>query len=147
MSTRRHSKEPRMDPAAALKRRLFDLKQRFVQTMPDRIAAIVSTLEDCVEGSREATDRLERQFHTLGGTAGTYDLHAVAAVAFEGEEACADLKHSSLDSDHFAYLTFLVEQLRVALVTDAPAQRTARTIFNAADARAVAHEQSGVSDA
>jgi HPt (histidine-containing phosphotransfer) domain-containing protein len=120
-----------MDSSTVLKGRLFDLKQRFVQTMPDRIAAIASTLADCAEDGGEMTDRLERQFHTLGGTAGTYDLHAVAAAAFEGEEACSEVNRSLLDSDHFAYLTFLVEQLRVALVSDAPAQWAARTILNA----------------
>jgi len=120
-----------MEPSAALQGRLFDLKQRFVQTMPDRIAAIASTLADYVEGDGEMTDRLERQFHTLGGTAGTYDLHAVAAAAFEGEEACSEINRSLLDSDHLAYVTFLVEQLRVALVADAPAQWTARSILSA----------------
>ncbi|MGZ5475669.1 MAG: hypothetical protein ACXW3E_01400 [Thermoanaerobaculia bacterium] len=33
-----------MELPTTLKGRLFDLKQRFVQTMPDRIAAIASTL-------------------------------------------------------------------------------------------------------
>src|SRR4029077_12815367 len=134
-----------MEPSVSLKGRLFELKQRFVQTMPDRIAAIASTLAGCVDGGREATDRLERQFHTLGGTAGTYDLHAVAAAAFEGEEACMELNQSPLDSDDFTYLTFLVDQLLVALAADAPAQWTARTILRAADARGAAHEQTGVS--
>ena len=136
-----------MEPSATLKGRLFDLKQRFVQTMPDRIAAIASTLSACVEGGKEVSDRLERQFHTLGGTAGTYDLHAVAAAAFEGEEACMELGHSPLEGDNFTYLTFLVDQLRVALATDAPAQWTARTILSAADASTAAHEQTGVSAA
>ena len=133
-----------MEPSTALKGRLFDLKQRFVRTMPDRITAIASTLAGCVDGGREATDRLERQFHTLGGTAGTYDLHAVAAAAFEGEEACMELNQSPLDSDNFTYLTFLVDQLRVALAADAPAQWTARTVLTPADARAAASEQTGV---
>jgi HPt (histidine-containing phosphotransfer) domain-containing protein len=133
-----------MEPSTTLKGRLFDLKQRFVQTMPDRVAAIASTLAGCVDGGREVTDRLERQFHTLGGTAGTYDLHAVAAAAFEGEEACMELNQFPLDSDNFTDLTFLVDQLRVALATDAPPQWTARTVLTAADARAAASEQTGV---
>jgi len=134
-----------MEPSTTLKGRLFDLKQRFVQTMPDRIAAIASTLAGCIDGGREVRDQLERQFHTLAGTAGTYDLHAVAAAAFEGEEACAELNQSPLDSDSFRYLTFLVDQLRGALAADAPAQWTARTVLIAADAQDVASEQTGVS--
>ena len=98
-----------MEPSTALKGRLFDLKQRFVRTMPDRITAMPSTLA--------------RPYHTLGGTAGTYALHAVAAA------------------------TFLVDQLRVALAADAPAQWTARTVLTPADARAAAFEQTGVFDA
>ena len=120
-----------MEPSASLKRRLFDLKQRFVHTMPDRIAAIASTLAGCAEDEAEMTDRLERQFHALGGTAGTYDLHAVAAAAFEGEEACSEIKRSLPDSDHLAYLTLLVEQLRIALVADVPFEWTAPTILTA----------------
>ena len=113
--------------------------------MPDRIAAIASTLDDCREGGREVTDRLERQFHTLGGTAGTYDLNAVAAAAFEGEEACMELNQFPLESENFTYLTFLVDQLRVALAADAPEQWTARTVLTVAEARDAAAERSGVS--
>jgi HPt (histidine-containing phosphotransfer) domain-containing protein len=134
-----------MEASPALKRRLLDLKQRFVETMPDRIAAIASTLSDCVAGGGEATDRLERQFHTLGGTAGTYDLHAVAAVAFEGEEACTEPNRSLLDSDYFAYLAFLVEQLRVALVADGPAPWTPYGILSAPGAIGATPELAGVS--
>jgi HPt (histidine-containing phosphotransfer) domain-containing protein len=133
-----------MEPSATLNGRLLDLKQRFVQTMPDRIAAIASTLAGCSDGGKEVTDRLERQFHTLAGTAGTYDLNAVAAAAFEGEEACAELGQSPLDRDSFRYLTLLVDQLRGALAADAPAQWTARTVLTAADATAVA-KKTGVS--
>lgn len=110
-----------MDPTNPLIGRLLDLRQRFVKTMPDRIAAIAATLADCIDGGPEATDRLERQFHTLAGTAGTYDLHTVAAAAFEGEEACVELAQSQIDSDHFKYLTFLVEQLHGALAVDSQA--------------------------
>jgi HPt (histidine-containing phosphotransfer) domain-containing protein len=136
-----------MEPSATLNGRLLDLKQRFVQTMPDRIAAIATTLAGCADGGSEMTDRLERQFHTLAGTAGTYDLNAVAAAAFEGEEACAELGQSPLGGDSVTYLAFLVDQLRAALAADAPAQWTARTVLSAADAGHVASEKNGVSAA
>ncbi len=136
-----------MGPPTTLKGQLFDLKQRFVRTMPDRIAAIAATLAACLDGGSEATHRLERQFHTLGGTAGTYDLHAVAAAAFEGEEACVEINRSPLDSDGFTYLTFLVDQLRGALAIDAPAQWTAHTVLTAADERPALPAKTGVSPA
>jgi chemotaxis protein histidine kinase CheA len=137
-----------MEPSISLeelKGRLFDLKQRFVQKMPDRIAAIATTLAACIAGDGDAMDQLERQFHTLAGTAGTYELTAVAATAFEGEAACAGLKESPLDSDNFKYLTYLVDQLRGALAADAPAQWTARTVLTAAGAQDAASERVGVS--
>jgi chemotaxis protein histidine kinase CheA len=137
-----------MEPSISLeelKGRLLDLKQRFVQKMPDRILEIATTLAACIAGEGEAVARLERQFHTLAGTAGTYELGAVAATAFEGEAVCAGLKTSSLDSDTLEYLTFLVDQLRGALAADAPAQWAARTVLTAADSEDAASERNGVS--
>lgn len=111
-----------MEASATLKRRLSDLRQRFVLTMPDRIAAISATVAECMNAGGEAMERLERQFHSLAGTAGTYDLDAVAAAALEGEEACAQLSQSLLDEDNFTYLTILVDQLHSAFAADTPAQ-------------------------
>ncbi len=104
---------------ATLKGQLFDLKERYVQRMPGRIAAIASTLDDCADGGAEAMDRLERQFHTLAGTAGTYDLKAVSAAALEGEQACAELNKAPLEGEGFAYLTLLLDLVRSALAADA----------------------------
>jgi HPt (histidine-containing phosphotransfer) domain-containing protein len=134
-----------MQSATTFKERLLDLKWRFVRTMPDRIAAIASTLAGCMDGGREMTDRLERQFHALAGTAGTYDLDAVAAAAFDGEEACAELNQSPLDSESFTYLTFLVNQLRGALDASVPVHWTPSTVFTAA--HAPVSRQTGVSAA
>jgi HPt (histidine-containing phosphotransfer) domain-containing protein len=123
-----------MEASATLKKRLTDLKQRFVLTMPERIAAIASTLADGLNGG-EVMDRLERQFHSLAGTAGTYDLDAVAAAALEGEEACAELKQSPLDKDNFTYLSFLVDQLHGAFAADAPAPWIERPVIAGLDVR------------
>ena len=121
-----------MEPSTTLKGQLFDLKQRFVQTMPNRIAAIATTLAGRFDAEPGVMGRLERQFHTLAGTAGTYGLNAVAATAFEGEEVCAELKESSLQGEDYTYLAFLVNQLSGALAADAPEQWTARTVLEAA---------------
>jgi HPt (histidine-containing phosphotransfer) domain-containing protein len=121
-----------MEPSTTLKGQLFDLKQRFVQTMPGRITAIATTLAGRFDAEPGVMERLERQFHTLAGTAGTYGLNAVAATAFEGEEVCAELKESSLEGENYTYLAFLVNQLSGALAADAPEQWTARTVLEAA---------------
>lgn len=124
-----------MEASATLKRRLSDLRQRFVLTMPDRIAAISATVAECVNSGGAAMERLERQFHSLAGTAGTYDLEAVAAAALEGEEACAQLNQSALDEENFTYLTILVEQLHSAFAADAPAQWIAPSLVAGLDMR------------
>src|SRR5688500_323802 len=116
------SKGDAMDPSTSLTGRLLDLKQRFVRTMPDRIATITSTLSGYGDGGGDVRALLERQFHTLAGTAGTYDLDAVAAAAFEGELACVELAKLQHDNGDFMYLTFLVDQLHGALAVDAARQ-------------------------
>lgn len=115
-----------MQPSDELNGRLIELKDRYVRKMPDRIEAIASMLTSCVRGGSDAMDRLERQFHTLAGTAGTFGLNAVAAAASDGEEACAEGNRGPLD---IRYLSILVDQLRFALAADAPALWTARTIL------------------
>ena len=127
------------------KGRLIELKHRFVRTMPDRIAAIASTLAVAAAGDGEATARLEREFHTLAGTAGSYGLNAVGAAAFEGEEACAGLEKSPLDGETVETLTRLIDQLRGALAADAPDHWMARTVLTAAPASDEPLEPSGVS--
>jgi chemotaxis protein histidine kinase CheA len=120
-----------MEESTVLKGQLIELKERFIQKMPDRIEAMASMLASCTDGGSDAMDRLERQFHTLAGTAGTFGLNAVAAAAFDGEEACAEGNRFPLD---MRYLSILVDQLRFALAADAPAQWTARTVLIAPDA-------------
>lgn len=119
-----------MELSAVLQGRLVDLKLGFVERMPDRIGAIAATL---AEGGGGMTDRLERQFHSLAGTAGMYDLHAVSAAALEGEEACAHLDRSQ-PLENTAYLGFLVDQLRRALSADSPAYAARGAVVPTTDA-------------
>jgi HPt (histidine-containing phosphotransfer) domain-containing protein len=111
-----------MEPSTPLNGRLLDMKQRLVRMMPDRIAAITSTLSGYGDGGGDVTALLERQFHTLAGTAGTYDLDALAAAAFEGEQACVELGKSPHDGGDVPYLAFLISQLHHALAVDAARQ-------------------------
>lgn len=134
-----------MEANATLTGRLLDLRKRFVQTMPDRIERIASTVDSSPE--HEMASRLELQFHSLAGTAGTYDLHAVASAAVEGEAACTELKLSPLDRESRTYLSFLVDQLRYALVVDAPEQWSTRTVLTAVVGEQAVLEQAGVAHA
>lgn len=68
-----------MEPSAALKGQIIELRERFLRKMPARIEAIASTLTACIDGGSDAMDRLERQFHTLAGTAGDQLRFALAA--------------------------------------------------------------------
>lgn len=128
------SKGDTMESSTSLTARLLDMKQRFVGTMPDRIATITSTLSGYADGGGELRALLERQFHTLAGTAGTYDLDAVAAAAFEGEQACVEIGKSQPDGGDFMYLDFLVGQLHGALAVDAARQPNNTEAFGGTDA-------------
>jgi HPt (histidine-containing phosphotransfer) domain-containing protein len=111
---------------SVLDEKLLALKRRYVLTVPERIDAIAATLAGWRDGGSETTDQLELQFHTLAGTAGTYELKSIAAVAALGEEACVELDHAALDADDFTYFSFLVGQLQCAVKADGDAPRLER---------------------
>jgi chemotaxis protein histidine kinase CheA len=108
-----------MQTAENFQGRMATLTSRFVGTMPQRVTDIAETLTRCSRDSLTAAPLLERQFHSLAGTAGTYGLEAIAAVAAEGEETCSSLGDGSID-ENLTYLNFLVSQLRAAAGDYAP---------------------------
>lgn len=101
-----------MQTAQSLEGRLANLTRRYVAGVPDRVASIAESLKSCRRESLEAASMLEHEFHTLAGTAGTYGLLGMSAVAAEGEETCAALAGLPIDDESFTYLTFLVDHLR-----------------------------------
>ena len=101
-----------MQTAQTLEGRLANLTRRYLDAVPDRIASIAETLTHCRRESSESVSLLEQQFHTLAGTAGTYGLLAVSAVAAEAEETCAAIDGQPIDDETFTYLRFLVDHLR-----------------------------------
>jgi two-component system cell cycle sensor histidine kinase/response regulator CckA len=101
-----------MQTAQTFEGRFANLKQRYVAAVPDRVAAIAEVLSASRE-RREMAPLLEHQFHTLAGTAGTYGLHSLSAVATEGEETCAALGGRLLDDESLTHLKCLVDHLRV----------------------------------
>jgi HPt (histidine-containing phosphotransfer) domain-containing protein len=91
--------------AARLENAIGSLRERFLRGLPARLDAIATALE------RPAAREVERGFHSLTGTAATYGLFGIAAVAAEGERIC-DQAGDILDDATRAQLTTLVEQLR-----------------------------------
>jgi HPt (histidine-containing phosphotransfer) domain-containing protein len=94
---------------ASLEMRMLDLRNRFVGSLPARVADIAETLRKR-QSSAEAEDTLDRQFHNLAGTAGTFGLFAIAEVASDGFDACADLNGALIEGEA-RYLWSIVEEL------------------------------------
>ena len=86
--------------------RLLQLKERFMAASPQRIEALANAIAR-FEHDQATAPELSRQFHSLAGTAGTYGLVAVSALAREGEDICC-----LLDADAPGYLRTLVETMR-----------------------------------
>lgn len=79
-----------MTTTSRFETRLHDLKDRFAQSLPRRVAEIAETLRQRqIDGEAEGT--LDRQFHNLAGTAGTFGFHSIAATATEGYDECSEL--------------------------------------------------------
>jgi len=96
--------------ASRLEQAIGSLRERFLQGLPARLDTIATALE------RPAAREVERGFHSLTGTAATYGLFGIAAVAAEGEQIC-DHAGDILDEATRARLSMLVEQLRTVAVT------------------------------
>ena len=86
------------------------LRERFLQGFPARLDAISTALQS------PAARAVERGFHNLTGTAATYGLFGIAAVAAEGERIC-DQAGDILDNATRVQLTRLVDQLRTVAET------------------------------
>ena len=89
--------------------RVLELRNRFVRSLPDRVAAIMENLRMRQESS-ELGVVLDRQFHNLAGTAGTFGFFAIAAAAADGFDECAGLDGGKIEGDA-RYLWSIVEEL------------------------------------
>jgi diguanylate cyclase (GGDEF)-like protein len=92
--------------------KLLQLRERFAAALPRRIDEIADTLSNC-EAQLVPLPDLERKFHSLAGTAGTYGLAAVADLAAEGEAACST-DTPVRASDMFDYFHSLIDSMRQA---------------------------------
>lgn len=74
--------------------KLQTLRNRFRQSLSERLSAIESALRSIAGGDRMALRELERHLHSLAGTAGTYDFAGLSERAAQGELMCERLGDS-----------------------------------------------------
>jgi chemotaxis protein histidine kinase CheA len=105
-----------------LEMRIHELRLRFVTSLPHRIAAIREAwMRVPVNGSHAAgMNELQRQLHTLAGTAGTYGLGDIAAVACEAELIC-DAAGAANGEEELDYVGTLLADLEELIDRRAPA--------------------------
>jgi diguanylate cyclase (GGDEF)-like protein len=102
-----------MGAVASVEEKIRALRDRFVHGLSGRIDEIAGELAQMAgNGSAVA---LERKFHTLAGTAGTYGLQAIAELAAQGEEICCD---QIVDNSATEALHALVTDLRAAIAAE-----------------------------
>lgn len=89
--------------------RVAELRARYVLSLPALVAAIAEALRGRQQ-SASGSGLLDRQFHSLAGTAGTFGLFAIAATATDGFEECASLDGARIDGPA-RYLWSIVEEL------------------------------------
>src|SRR3954454_25348198 len=77
--------------------KLLQLRERFAAALPGRIDDLAEAVARC-EADPATLHHVERAFHTLAGTAGTYGMTTISALAAEGERAAdvPDLGHSPM---------------------------------------------------
>jgi HPt (histidine-containing phosphotransfer) domain-containing protein len=85
-----------------LEQAIAGLKERFLRGLPARLDVIDNALRTSAVGD------VERGFHSLAGTASTYGLIGIAAVAAEGEYLCA----GDLDESAQPRVAALLDRLR-----------------------------------
>jgi HPt (histidine-containing phosphotransfer) domain-containing protein len=95
--------------ATRLEQAIGSLRERFLQGLPSRLDAITTALES------PAAREVERGFHSLAGTAATYGLYGIAAIAGEAEQTC-ERAGDILDIATRLRLGRLVDQLRTVAV-------------------------------
>lgn len=94
-----------------VREKLAVLKTRFLSELPLRVRAISHALMRLTAGNAGSAE-LERLFHTLAGTASTYRLWTVAALAVEGEQVCSSAAWQ--EPDAYQYLKTIVADLHAA---------------------------------
>lgn len=71
------------DPSAGLESRLAQLRMRYLEALPGRLAQLREAVEGLASASAGPAERFEayRQAHNIAGSAGTYGFPALSAPA------------------------------------------------------------------
>lgn len=105
-----------MIPANRFETRLVDLKSRFARSLPGRVEEIAEALRQRQDYD-DGKGTLDRQFHNLAGTAGTFGFLSIAAVATDGFDECAEIGTGRF-SGETRYLWSILEELAHAASGD-----------------------------
>jgi HPt (histidine-containing phosphotransfer) domain-containing protein len=97
-----------------LEERIRELRQRYAQTLPDRLASIAGMLMQAGERSIARTELL-RQFHTLAGTAGTFGYEDIATLAREAERVLSSAQAPDVTPEEVECLVAGLVDLDAAL--------------------------------
>ncbi|HEY2324666.1 MAG TPA: diguanylate cyclase [Thermoanaerobaculia bacterium] len=99
---------------ASVEEKIRALRDRFVLGLASRVSEIENELA-LMAGNGSAI-ALERKFHTLAGTAGTYGLDRIAELAAAGEEICCD---QIVDGTAMLALHAITADIRAAVAAEA----------------------------
>lgn len=100
---------------SAAGQRIQMLRDRFAEVLPNRIADVRRAWMrlDANPAAKDVYEEFTRKVHTLGGTAGSYGLTEVAALAVEVELVCGEAPVA--DADTVSYLGTLIEDIGAAV--------------------------------
>ncbi len=76
----------------AVRLRIAELTLRFMTGLPARVASIRSALARWEANAPGASEELERQLHSLAGTAATYGATEIGTLAAAAEAVCVSAK-------------------------------------------------------
>ncbi len=93
--------------SATLTQRIDILRGTFISELPQRLGMISTEMTRATGGDPRAAS-LQRLFHTLTGTASTFGLPAIGALAAEAEEVCSS---AELDLESVTYLMTILRDL------------------------------------
>jgi HPt (histidine-containing phosphotransfer) domain-containing protein len=105
--------------AAAVEHRIRELTLRFLIGLPGRLASIHRSLTRLESDAPDAARELAHQLHSLAGTAATYRVGEIAALAAEAEAICARVS-GNLDARESLALRNLVTAIEVSVSTAQP---------------------------
>lgn len=98
--------------------KLHSLRQRFRSLLPERVDELSRLLDVA------ALPDLVRRFHNLAGTAGTYGMEEIGALAAEGEEVCENAP--SCDAETTACLRVLIDSMRGEAASAPPVENAGK---------------------